>query len=84
MNLSRRGLLGLLGILAAGVGASIVRPNVLMPIKPKLAASIRDFTAEELSFLEGMSQTITQTMFYGTDETPIEYTSFVPFVPARA
>lgn len=34
-NISRRGLLGML---AAGIGAAIVAPGIIMPIKPKLVA----------------------------------------------
>lgn len=33
LELSRRGMLGILG---AGVGAAIIRPGILMPIKPSL------------------------------------------------
>lgn len=38
MSLSRRGLLGML---AAGVGAAIVRPGLLMPVKPALIIQTR-------------------------------------------
>lgn len=39
LNVSRRGLIGMF---AAGVGAAIVRPGLLMPVKPALLTMPRD------------------------------------------
>ncbi len=46
MQVSRRGLLGML---AVGVGAAIVRPGVLMPVKPALVTGGRVFTPQEFA-----------------------------------
>lgn len=82
LNASRRGLLGMF---AAGVAASIVRSGIVMPIKPGLAISSRNFTNDEMSFLEGMSQTIAQTIVYDDDGVhPREYTGFEPFYSGRS
>ena len=85
INLSRRGLLGML---AAGVGAAIVRPGVLMPIKPAFEVWKTHLVPyADLAHLEGFSQTVAQTLFYGDDRAPREYSGFTPFytsIPASA
>jgi len=37
ISVTRRGLIGML---SAGIGAAIVRPGILMPIKPKLVPTV--------------------------------------------
>lgn len=66
---SRRGLLGML---AAGVGAAIVRPGLLMPIKPRLAIP-STFTKICTGSLDG--RTVIQSFWFcNTTGAPCAFT----------
>lgn len=84
--IARRGFIaGLAGLLAT---PAIVRANALMPVKrvewygrsPAMQAlpAIRDLRmAKDMAFLEAMSQTIADVLWYGNgDFKPIAFESF--------
>lgn len=59
INVSRRGLIGML---AAGVGAAIVRPGIIMPIKPQISTRVNPDLAQLVieyhdRVLKGMMET---------------------------
>jgi hypothetical protein len=68
INLSRRGLLGML---AAGVGAAIVSPGLIMPIKPALTRAPIDWNDIHRRLAERLPQKwdrFTDPEIYQTDE----------------
>lgn len=82
MNVSRRGLFG---ILAAGASAAIIRtPGLLMPIKP-LDSTFTLTWSEPSIYSYRLSRATEQTLFYGdVDAAPVQFTGLATFYSAPA
>lgn len=90
ISVSRRGFLA--GLTAAIAAPAIVKATSLMPIKV-VKPTMQDLVVygrspamdalPSLEFLEGMSQRMAMTLFYGNpDATPLEFSGFMSMLPA--